>query len=47
MPLQLSCSRALRWQTALSLRLLCAAWVLASPCRVMVDVSLLMVLFMA
>ena len=28
-------------------RLQCAAWFLASPCRVMVDVSLLMVLFMA
>ena len=47
MPLQLLCPRALRRQTALSLRLQCAAWVLASPCRVIVDVSLLMVLFMA
>ena len=47
MPLQLSCSRALRWQTALSLRLQCAARVLVSPCRVMVEVSLQMVLFMA
>ena len=47
MRLQLSCSHALSWQTALSLRLHCAARVLASPCRVMVHVSLLMVLFMA
>ena len=47
MLLQLSCSRALRWQTALSSRLQCAARVLASPCRVMVDVSLLTVLFFA
>ena len=47
MPLQLSCSHALRWQIALSLRLQCAARVLASPYRVMVDVSLLLVLFMA
>ena len=43
--LQLSCPRALRRQTALSSRLQCAARVLASPWRVMVDVSLLMVLF--
>ena len=47
MPLQLSCPRALRRQTALTLRLQCAVRVLASICRVMVEVSLLMVLFMA
>ena len=47
MPLQQSCPRALRRQTALSLRLQCAALVLASPCRVMVEVSFQMVLFMA
>ena len=37
MPLQLPCPRALRRQTALSLRLQCVARVLASPCRVMCD----------
>ena len=47
MLLQQSCPRALRRQTALTLRLQCAARVLVSPCRVMVEVSLLMVLFMA
>ena len=47
MPLLQSCSRALRRQTALFLRLLCAALVLASPCPVIVVVSLQMVLFMA
>ena len=47
MLLQLSCLRALRWQTALTLRLQCAARVLVSPYRVMVDVSLQMVLFLA
>ena len=47
MLLQLSCPRALRRQTALFLRLLCAARVLASPCPVVVVVSLQMVLFMA
>ena len=47
LPLQLSFSSALRWQTALALRLHCAAQVLASPCRVMVVLSLPMVLFLA
>ena len=47
MLLQLSCPRALRRQTALALRLQCAARVLVSPCRVMVVLSLLMVLFLA
>ena len=47
MLLQLSCSRALRRQTALTLRLLCAARVLVSPCCVMVEVLLQVVLFMA
>ena len=47
MLLQLSCPRALRRQTALTLRLQCVARVLVSPCRVMVEVSLQMVLFMA
>ena len=37
MLLQLSCPRVLRRQTALTLRLQCAARVLASPCRVMED----------
>ena len=46
MPLLHSCPRALRWKTALALRLQCAARVLELPCRVMVDVSLPMVLFM-
>ena len=46
-PLQLSCPRALRRQTALTLRLQCAVRVLASSCRVIVEVSLLMVLFLA
>ena len=47
MLLQLSCPRVLRRQTALTVRLQCAARVLVSPCRVMVEVSLQMVLFMA
>ena len=47
MLLQLPCPRALRRQTALTLRLQCAALVLTSPCRVMVAASLQMVLFMA
>ena len=47
MLLQQSCPRALCRQTALTLRLQCATRVLVLPCRVMVEVSLLMVLFMA
>ena len=47
MLLQLPCPRALLRQTALALWLQCAAQVLTSPCRVMVEVSLLLVLFMA
>ena len=47
MLLQLSCPRALRRQTALTLRLLCAARVLVSPCCVMVEVSLQQLQFMA